>query len=880
MLTREPFVESIVGHSYKDTILFQDKLPQSSFGTFGAVSPIDRIERIYAYRVVPGLPLIVIAASDRHTVLAPWFAYLRNHAPLIALLIRRNFFRYLLVVAANARAGGADLALQATLENMQEGLIVVDRSDRIAICNIKAIEMLGLPERMMLSRPSSADVIAYQQQQGEFADTPDSIKAVIHPRLHGEASHIYQRVRPNGTILEVQTVPFVDGGSIRTYKDITLQKLTEKELTEGEARYRLLADNATDIIARLNFAGQLLYISPSSYTVLGYHPTELTGTSVTDFIHHDDVEAVLAFFAQLVKGTARGRKTIEYRFLHKREHWIWLEASPTVVLDESGHAIELVDVVRDISKRKVIEAEAALLHRRAEQAAAAKGQFLATMSHELRTPLNSIIGFADIVIERTDLAPDARRQIKLIQTASDTLLAVVNDILDFSQIEEGKMTLDAMAFDLDALIEHSLSIVRGSAQAKRLELHAPHGDDISVILIGDDRRLRQVLLNLLNNAIKFTAQGSVTLSVARRQADDGHEHLRFAVTDTGIGIAAHQIAHLFQRFTQVDGAINRDFGGSGLGLAISKRLIEAMGGTIGVESEPGIGSTFWFELTLPVADGIPLQPATDHQPPARPNTAHILLVEDVEVNREIAAVTLRSLGYRVDIAIDGAEAIAAVKATVYDAVLMDIQMPGMDGIAATQAIRSLPSPRHAIPIIAMTANVMPTQIEAFRLAGMNGHIGKPFKRDELADAIARGLRGERSEPALKAKAIELSFDPEAMATLGLLLGMAKVDDLLGKLREQLRDFVHALDAPALDYGELGRHAHKMVSSAGMLGFRSISTHCSRFENALSAGLATQELIEQTRKLCVASLEDHTMQSKQKSGQPQAVAQIDAQTATR
>ena len=865
LLTREPFVENAVGQSYKGTELFRVLLPLANSGTFASRSPIDQVPRIFAYRVVPGLPLITIVASDRNAVLAPWYEHIRDLAFMFALLIVAIFSATHLLWRRTRELAVQTSLLEATLDNMHEGLIVVDRQDRVAICNVRAMEMLGLPESLMTSRPSSTEVIAYQTQQGEFTDTDEEIRAVIHPRLHGEISHVYQRTRPNGTVLEVQTVPFANGGSIRTYKDITFQKQTEKELMEGEARYRLLADNTTDIIARLNFAGQLLYISPSSSSMVGYHPTELTGTVVMDFIHPDDVSRVLAFFQRTVNGTAHGRETIEYRFLHKREHWIWLEASPTVVFDDDGHAIELVDVVRNISKRKVAEAEAALLHQRAEQATAAKGQFLATMSHELRTPLNSIIGFADIVIDRTDLAPDARRQIELIQTASDTLLAVVNDILDFSQIEEGKMTLDAIAFDVGTLIEDSLSIVRGAARTKRLSLLNACHDTASVPLIGDARRLRQILLNLLNNAIKFTAHGSITLSVTCQDANAGIKNLRFEVIDTGIGIASDHIASLFERFTQVDGAINRDFGGSGLGLAISKRLVEAMGGNIGVQSEPDVGSTFWFELALPVAEHNIMEPIKAFSPAVQSGSARILLVEDVEVNREIAAFALRSLGYSVDIAIDGEQAIAAVKASLYDAVLMDIQMPGMDGIATTQIIRSLESPRNAVPVIAMTANVLPSQIEAFRIAGMNDHIGKPFKRNQLGATIERCLRGELSEPASDAKVIELSFDPAATGTLRMLLGVAKVDDLLGKLREQLRDFVRALDAPVLDHGTLGRHAHKMVASAGMLGFLSISAHCSRFEIALSSGIAKKDLIDYTRKLCVSALDAREMQDGRSSG---------------
>jgi CheY-like chemotaxis protein len=260
---------------------------------------------------------------------------------------------------------------------------------------------------------------------------------------------------------------------------------------------------------------------------------------------------------------------------------------------------------------------------------------------------------------------------------------------------------------------------------------------LPVQLMGDQDRLRQVLLNLLNNAIKFTPQGRVVLAVQQRTASEAGVTLRFSVSDTGIGIPKDKQDRLFQMFSQVDGSIRREFGGTGLGLAISQHLVQHMGGEICVESELGRGSVFWFEVTLPRAELGALPAASSGQIAASTRAARILLVEDTEINQEIARSMLESAGHQVEIVSDGSAAVMRVRAETYDLVLMDVQMPVMDGMTATRHIRALNHPACDVPIVAMTANVLPQQVRSFRDAGMNDHIGKPFRRDELYAAIER-----------------------------------------------------------------------------------------------------------------------------------------------
>jgi PAS domain S-box-containing protein len=859
ILTREPFVESAVGQSYAGSNLFKYHLKRADLGVFPSESPVDGRNRILAYKVVPDLPLIMLVTADREVVLATWNRRVRIGLPFAGLLIALVIFGTFVLSRRSRQLDEKKALLEATLDNMHQGLVVIDGKDRVAICNRRAMELLDLPESLMSSYPLLKDVIALQDDRGEFAGVSDEIRARMQPRPTGGSPHIYERTRPNGTIIEVRTVPFADAGTIRTYRDVTRWKHLERELSERERQFRLLAENTTDMIARLSFSGTLLYVSPSSLSVLGYSAEEMTGTTGTNYIHPDDIQPTVKRFGEIVKQRARATSKIEYRVRHKDGRWLWLEANPTLVFDDAGEPLEFVDVVREITKRKLIEEEAAAARRQAENAAKAQAQFLATMSHELRTPLNSIVGFADIILDRLDLAPETRRQIGLIQTASDSLLTVVNDVLDFSRIEEGRMELTPIAFDLAKLIEDSVSIVRGAAIAKQLDLNALIDKRLSPCLIGDDHRLRQILLNLLNNAIKFTREGQVSLSVSGSSAASGQEEICFKVTDTGVGIPADKLDSLFQRFSQVDGTTSREFGGSGLGLAISKRLVEAMGGKIAVESVAGKGSTFWFTVTLPVGTPSPVA-APEFLPTlsARSTPARLLLVEDVEVNREIARSTLEFLGYQVDVGYDGADAVSLVCTNNYDAVLMDIQMPIMDGITATRCIRALPGPRANVPIIAMSANVLPAQIETFMAAGMDAHIGKPFQRSELVSVIARFVPDtEQQAPS--------ADEAKAAVTLASLLGHEMLGSLHNRLREQLEHFAACLSSDTPDRQDLRRQAHTLAASAGMLGYRVVSDYCAKLDMHISNGEAVSILLDDVRYACLAALAELSTPLSRASG---------------
>jgi PAS domain S-box-containing protein len=733
--------------------------------------------------------------------------------------------------------------LQVTLDNMDQGLIVDDKHGTVPICNRRALQLLDLPPELMKSRPKIETVIAFQKSRGECGSRDDF---AVH--LRGEAQNTFERERPNGSLLEIRVAPLVGGGVVRTYTDVTARKNAERRLAESEARYRLLADNSTDIMVRMSIDGRVEYISPACLPVTGYEPAELVGASIRDYVHSEDLPRVQSHLRDLIGAGPGARKLpIDYRARHKDGRWLSLEMCPTIVFDGQGRAVGWTDVNRNVTDRKALQSELLIAKHKAEEASRAKGEFLAAMTHEIRTPLSSIIGFTDLVLRSDQIGTDQRRRMHLIQNAGSALLTVVNDILDLSKIEAGQIELREAAFALGSLVESSIEIVRQQADAKRLSFYIDLDPTLWAWPMGDEDRLRQVLLNLLNNAVKFTSEGSITVRLHNEGTSEAGDRIRWEVEDTGIGIPDDKLPRLFQRFSQADGSISREFGGTGLGLSIAKDLVQLMQGSIGVSSKAGIGSTFWFEVTLKRGEPNFRQTATaDHGQLERGRTGHILVVDDVGANLEIASAMLRQTGYQVDTVGDGAAAVEAVRSGRYDLVLMDVQMPVMDGLAATRAIRELGADASKIVVVAMTASVYAEQIAAFHAAGMNDHIAKPFRCPALLAVVDKWIMTERNEvmprdqteerePKASEDLAPSLPEAETIGQLKGLLGAERLDEMLGEFQEELSSRFAAQPDGADALKLLRREAHSMISQAGMLGFEELSRRCRELQDACDKG---------------------------------------------
>ncbi|MEY3445449.1 MAG: hypothetical protein RIR45_204 [Pseudomonadota bacterium] len=480
----------------------------------------------------------------------------------------------------------------------------------------------------------------------------------------------------------------------------------------------------------LNADGRFMDVNPGYCRMLGYSREELLAMSIADL---EAVATLQQIQAQIARIVEKGHERFETRHRHRDGHWVDLDIAVTVV----DHRY-LIAFLRDVSERKATDLALREVTRIAEAANLAKSEFLANMSHEIRTPMNGVIGMTELAITLAN-HPEQRAYLNTALGSAQSLMVILNEILDFSKIEAGQMVIESVAFDLHDVVSGCLAAMEGRIHAKGLALERILQPDFPLRLLGDPGRIRQILTNLCDNAIKFTPQGSVKVQVQLHgDALEGYEaHL--SVTDTGVGIAQDKQKWIFDAFSQADASTTREFGGTGLGLTICARLATLMGGCIWVDSVPGAGSTFHFTVHLGHVSPAPSPALPAPREAASASTAHpmlVLLVEDHPINQMVATTLLNKWNHEVVLAKNGQEAVDLFPTRDWDLVLMDIQMPVMGGLEATRHIRAMaPSQRH-VPILAVTANAMEADREACRLAGMDAHLAKPFDAAELGALIA------------------------------------------------------------------------------------------------------------------------------------------------
>jgi len=651
-------------------------------------------------------------------------------------------------------------------------------------------------------------------------------------------------------------------------------------LAESERNFRLIAEMASDVIVRRTMDGRRLYVSPSCRAVFGYEPEELLGKSVLELVHPDDAE-LLRQPMTAPPATGPQHTTLTWRLRHKQGHYIWIEGVRRVLADPlTGEPKEVVSAARDVSARKAVEAELEAAKNAAEAANRMKSDFLANMSHEIRTPMNGVLGMNGLLLA-TKLTEEQRSYAGMVQESAEALLTILDDILDISKLEAGKIELESIDFDLVDTVESAAGLLAAKAHQKGIDLTVAIAPALRGVFRGDPTRLRQVLLNLLSNAIKFTDHGAVTAEVTMKSAASGSDApiIRFAVNDSGIGIEPEIQRRLFQKFGQADSSMTRRFGGTGLGLAICKRLVELMGGEIGVASRPGHGATFWFEIPLPVAaiglaedremmtmrDEMALFAATASEPaaPTIAATVRVLLAEDNVINQQLMLALLRNAGHEVVIAENGRQAVDAVRREDFTLVLMDINMPELDGIEATRQIRSLPPPKCAVPIVALTAHAMTGVKEQYLEAGMDDYIAKPIKVAVVLATVAsyaKRLPAPISAPtgpppvaAPPRVAVDDRLDLETLGGLRRMLPAATLHEIVANYLGGVDGDVAAVRAlaGAGDFAALRRRAHIVVGTAGNIGVMAVSRLARRLEEVCATG--DQEAVEESARELVPEL---------------------------
>lgn len=596
----------------------------------------------------------------------------------------------------------------------------------------------------------------------------------------------------------------------------------------------------------------LVFVNSNFETMTGYKSSEAIGRNCR-FLQGEERDQ--QGIEEIRRALARGQSCrVVLKNFRKDGSMFWNELSLSPIRDERGRVTHFLGIQNDVTQLR--EAKLALITARnaAESADRAKGEFLAVMSHEIRTPMQSVFGFTDLLLA-TPLNDEQRRFVSVIRSQSDALLAILNDILDFSRLQSGAVKLEAIPFGVREVLDDIMATFKGAAESKGLGLEVALDGDLPRWVIGDAARLRQILMNLVSNAIKFTDHGKVTIAVvAARGTLDGKRDVTFEVTDTGRGISKEQLPQLFQSFSQLETADVRTHGGTGLGLAITKKLAELMGGSVGVRSRPGKGSTFWARLPFePVAEGADAPEARHGEAGgpadldfARRHPLSILLVEDNTLTAEVACSYLRWMGYNPDHADRAVTAIEAARRTNYDVVLMDLQMPDIDGIEAGRMIRATYGQRHRPQMVALTANAMAGERERCLSAGLDDYLTKPINvgtlRSALLAAEAR-LHGRVSERRrVRSGAHERNGHHVPVVDLASLDEMeqlsagsaVKMIDLMHKEAPEhiieIKATVNAKEADAL-----GRAAHKFKGGCAVLGARRLERACTAIINAATQG---------------------------------------------
>lgn len=863
----------------------------------------------------------------------------------------------------------AQALMRTILEAAPDGILTIDEQGVIEHANVAAENLFGYDKGELAGKNVSQLMLpdaghAHGRYVARYLETkqPRVINAgreVIGVRRDGTPIPLYLSVGDSSAAGKIRFTGIVH--------DISKRLNTERALRESEEQYRSVIENISEVVYKISLNGQIEYLNPAWEEITGFTVDDSVGKSFLDLIHPEDLENHRGLFEQLLQCQMPFIR-VETRHLTSSGEYRWVELYARPVFDKEGKISGTSGTLRDIHARRATEANLKRTKDAAEAASRAKGEFIANVSHEIRTPMNAVIGMTGLLMD-THLSPEQREYVETVRVSSENLLSVINDILDFSKIESSKMQLEEVPFSLFECIEESIDLVLPEAIKKHLEIGYRIVPSLKSLIVSDVTRIRQILANLLANAVKFTKVGGILIDVQIEQQSDHDVGLCFSVKDTGIGIPKDRIEKLFQPFTQADSSTTRNYGGTGLGLVISKKLAELMGGTAWVESESGSGSTFYFTIKARLADAVsrrlhdrpPLKykrlllydkntiseaailyqaercgstikaahspeelwSAVDaeqfdlvilaspmnvnesaqlmnalhkskHETPSVALIEHmgerkseldeilspverltkpvkashfdrlvrgiskplpapgltsvseeresaaikrniqILLVEDNPINQKVAMKIVSSLGYRADLAGNGLEALEAVQRQRYDIVLMDVQMPELDGLEATKRIRQMSTLVQQPYIIAMTANAMKGDREQCIKAGMDDYISKPIHVSDIKQIFENWVNTHPADSADDAVNLAMeALEPKMLSELRALGGDELVLGLLEEFHIQVSADIKELEQAVqeLKYDEIGRLAHRLKGGCVTIGLSNLAGNCVELETA-------------------------------------------------
>ncbi|MHB8509110.1 MAG: response regulator [Candidatus Dormibacteria bacterium] len=975
--TGEPYLGDLESPDWGESI--QGWKAQTGLGPVMAVPLVGGGEALGAVTVLraAGGSQFTAADGDKARILIPPLAG--------AVRISRLFDRLMI---ATDELQSANSQTQSILEAARDAFISMDEGGVITMWNAQAEATFGWSRSEAIGRTVADAVVPAEDRDRHnrglqrFLHTGEG--PLLNQRMEMIAAHRDGHTFP--VELVIWAVPLGDTFAFNALiQDITERRAVEQESSRLSSSFRLLLESAGEGIYGVDSGGRCTFVNNAATTTLGFDAAQMLGANVHSLVHHTRANgspypaAECPIYGVLAGGASR---RIESEVMWRSDGTSFAAEYAAFPIVDAGEVTGAVVTFNDITERKRLEQELSAAHTQAMEASRLKSEFLANMSHEIRTPMNGVIGMTGLLLD-TPLNSEQREYADTINRSADSLLTIINDILDFSKIEAGMMDIEVIEFDLRSVVENAAELIAPRADEKGLELAVTIHPGIPEMVCGDPVRVRQVLVNLLSNAVKFTASGEVVMSVEVAEERESSWVGRFEVTDTGIGIAPDQQERLFDSFTQADASTTRSFGGTGLGLTICRQLATRMGGEIGVYSEKGRGSTFWFtclfenwtgnqakasngkadlrelrvlvvddnrtnrvileqnlkawamrpqvcerghdaltELTRAATDGAPYEVAIlDYHMPGmdgivlarairadpaigairlvlltssarrgdartareagidafltkpvkvsalydclsavlkRPGSSaseplitshslaeasaavrsHLLVVDDNPVNRRVAARMLEKMGHRVDIALNGIEAVSAVSQVQYAAVLMDCQMPEMDGFEATMEIRRQEGDSRHTPIIAMTAGAMTGDEEKCLAAGMDAYLSKPVKAASLAACLSRWIGSEVSSAPveMRRKQAGTLLDQQTLSWLREL-GTSEFDKLVNLFLEDGALRIAGLrEASAKgDAKTIGELAHSLKGSSATLGASVLADRCAQLQMAVLAG---------------------------------------------